>query len=51
MQNIPKLEHKSSSLAKGYDSGPPHSRGKGDPNRNPWLAKMNISIPADIKND
>jgi hypothetical protein len=33
-----------SSLAKGYDSGPPSlhfsSGEKGDPNRNPWLAKM-----------
>ena len=28
-----------SSLAKGYDSGPPCGE-KGDPNRNPWLAKM-----------
>ena len=35
----------SSLLAKDYDSGPPSlqregSREKGDPNRNPWLAKM-----------
>ena len=28
----------SSSLAKGYDSGPPSL--KGDQNRNPWVEKM-----------
>ena len=28
-----------SSLAKGYDSGPPSL-----PNRNPWLAKMGITL-------
>jgi hypothetical protein len=28
-----------SSLGKGCDSGPPYLH-KGDPNRNPWLAKM-----------
>ena len=32
-----KTYNRSSSLAKGYDSGPTF---KGDPNRNPWLAKM-----------
>ena len=32
-----------SSLAKGYDSGP-DSGAKGDPNRNPWLAKMVFQV-------
>ena len=34
-----------SSLAKGYDSGPPSSSvEKADPNRNPWLSKMHLCI-------